>query len=364
VDAGSGQAPATVCVDGSASSSPTGSVNGWSWSFGDGAEATGATPPCHVYEKAGLYPISLTVTNDAGFFQTAVRMITVKCPPGDISPRIAADIGSPAFPGSSWADGDCLTLCAGGSVLTGTSDKLHFAYEEVSGDFARTLRIEAMEGNSTSQTGLMVRSGLEPGPIMAAVGVARGSTSSNLFLDLRTRSGGTITSKSLGDVGLPAWTRIERAGTQAIASVSKDGVAWTEAGRLTFATPPEDLLIGAFGIGQEPMGNTAFEPLRGRLCFEASSHPVPFRRGDANADGSLDIADAVFTLLHLFISGQEPSCLKAADHDNNGEVEITDAVGILGFLFKGEAAPPAPFPDCGWDPDIDELTCESYSGCQ
>jgi hypothetical protein len=274
------------------------------------------------------------------------------------------DIGSPAFSGSSWADGDCLSLCAGGSVLTGTSDKLHFAYEQVSGDFARTLRIEAMEGNSTSQTGLMVRSGLEPGAILAAVGVESSSTSSNLFLDLRTRSGGTITSKSLGDVGLPAWTRIERVGTQAIASVSKDGVAWTEAGRLTFATPPEDLLIGAVGIGQEPIGNTAFEPLRGRLCFEASSHPVPFRRGDADGDGSLDISDAVFTLLHLFIGGQQPSCLKAADQDNNGQVEITDAVGILGFLFKGEAAPPAPFPDCGWDPDIDELTCESYSGCR
>ena len=75
---------------------------------------------------------------------------------------------------------------------------------------------------------------------MAAVGIASGSTSSSLFLKLRTRSGGTITSKSLGDVGLPAWTRIERVGTQAIASVSKDGLAWTEAGRLTFTTPLVD----------------------------------------------------------------------------------------------------------------------------
>ncbi|MBN1443802.1 MAG: PKD domain-containing protein, partial [Planctomycetes bacterium] len=195
VDVGSGEAPATVCVDGTASSSPTGSVVGWSWSFGDGAEATGATPPCHVYGEAGLYPVSLTVTNDAGFSQTAVRSVTVTCPPGDIAPRIAVDIGSPAFSGSSWADGDCLSLCAGGSILAGTSDELHFAHEAVSGGFARTMRIEAMEGNPASQTGLMVRSGLEPGAMIAAVGVERGPTSSNLFFDLRTTSGGAITSR-------------------------------------------------------------------------------------------------------------------------------------------------------------------------
>jgi PKD repeat protein len=363
VDVESGQAPATVCVDGSASSSPTGSVVGWAWSFGDGAEATGATPPCHVFEKAGLYPISLTVTNDTGFSQTAVRSVTVTCPSGDIAPRSAADIGSPAFSGSSWADGDCLSLCAGGSLLTGTSDKLHFAYEEVSGDFDRTLRIEAMEGNSTSQTGLMVRSGLEPGAIMAAVGVARGSTSSSFFLDLRTRSGGTITSKSLGEVGLPAWAHIAHAGTQAIASVSRDGVAWTEAGRLTFTTPPEDLLVGAFGIGQEPTGNAAFEPLRGRLCFEVPPPPVPFRRGDANADGSTDLGDAIAILFKLF-GGETLTCLKTADTNNEGAIDLSDVVFLLSYLFLGGKTPDIPFGSCGTDPIPDELACESYSICQ
>ena len=33
------------------------------------------------------------------------------------------------------------------------------------------------------------------------------------------------------------------------------------------------------------------------------------RRGDANADGNIDIADAVFTLTYLLGTGSPPSCM-------------------------------------------------------
>ena len=53
--------------DGSASSSPVGSVASYRWDFGDGSTATTTTPhTTHVYAHAGSYMARLTVTNSAG----------------------------------------------------------------------------------------------------------------------------------------------------------------------------------------------------------------------------------------------------------------------------------------------------------
>ncbi len=51
-----------------------------------------------------------------------------------------------------------------------------------------------------------------------------------------------------------------------------------------------------------------------------------FRRGDANADGSLNLADAISILSFLFSSGPRPECEKSNDTDDNGAVQLTDAV--------------------------------------
>ena len=51
---------------------------------------------------------------------------------------------------------------------------------------------------------------------------------------------------------------------------------------------------------------------------------VPFVRGDANGDGSIDITDAIFTLGFLFLGGGAPPCEDAADADDRGTLEITD----------------------------------------
>ena len=53
--------------DGSASSSPVGSIASYQWSFGDGQTATTTSPrTTHVYALPGAYTVRLTVTNTAG----------------------------------------------------------------------------------------------------------------------------------------------------------------------------------------------------------------------------------------------------------------------------------------------------------
>jgi hypothetical protein len=44
----------------------------------------------------------------------------------------------------------------------------------------------------------------------------------------------------------------------------------------------------------------------------------PFRRGDANSDGGFDITDAVGVLNYLFLGAKEPPCLITADIDDDG----------------------------------------------
>jgi hypothetical protein len=67
-----------------------------------------------------------------------------------------------------------------------------------------------------------------------------------------------------------------------------------------------------------------------------------FLRGDSNADGALDVSDAIHCLGYLFLGGQRPFCLDAADANDDGKVDIADPVGTLGYLFSGGSALPAP----------------------
>ena len=59
--------------------------------------------------------------------------------------------------------------------------------------------------------------------------------------------------------------------------------------------------------------------------------------------------------------GAKPSCLEAANADDNDVVNLTDAVAILNHLFKGTGPLPEPFNNCGIDTTSPEkLGCEKY----
>jgi len=79
-----------------------------------------------------------------------------------------------------------------------------------------------------------------------------------------------------------------------------------------------------------------------------------FRRGDANGDEQLDISDAVSVLGYLFL-GTEVSCEDAADADDSGDLLITDGIVILMHLFGGTETIPPPYPEPGLDPNPDFL---------
>ncbi|MBN1420377.1 MAG: DNRLRE domain-containing protein [Planctomycetes bacterium] len=93
---------------------------------------------------------------------------------------------------------------------------------------------------------------------------------------------------------------------------------------------------------------------------------LPFKRGDANTDGFVDIADGMTILLYAFASGPTPSCLDAADTDDDGAVNgVTDAIYLFNYLFSSGAALPAPGTVCGLDgTPADGLGCDAYPPCE
>jgi hypothetical protein len=101
-------------------------------------------------------------------------------------------------------------------------------------------------------------------------------------------------------------------------------------------------------------------------AYELGDCPAPparFVRGDANGEGSIDIADPIFILTYLFVGGRAPDCLDAADVNDDGTADISDPVRLLGCLFLGAEEPPPPFGACGGDPTADDLSCNLSGGC-
>lgn len=67
----------SVTVDGSASYDPDGSITSYTWDFGDGGTATGATPAAHTYAASGTYTIKLTTVDNSSGSAYTTKSVTV-----------------------------------------------------------------------------------------------------------------------------------------------------------------------------------------------------------------------------------------------------------------------------------------------
>lgn len=102
----------------------------------------------------------------------------------------------------------------------------------------------------------------------------------------------------------------------------------------------------------------------GAYEFTLSSE-LTFVRGDPNVDGSVELSDAVAILAWLFRGASAPRCLAAADVDGDARVRLTDSVYLLRHLYLGGSPPVAPFPECGPPRSASDqgLGCDEPSPC-
>ena len=96
------------------------------------------------------------------------------------------------------------------------------------------------------------------------------------------------------------------------------------------------------------------------LCPQLVGGESSFKRGDVNGNGEVEyIIDAIHGLLALFLDGSPPPCLDAADIDDNGVLNLLDAVMLLTWAYSDGDIPPDPGPyECGSDPTDDDLDCK------
>lgn len=71
-----GASGSPISFDGTGSSDPDGDPLTYHWDFGDGSTGTGVDP-IHTYAAAGIYDVSLTVTDSGGLSDTAMTHIDV-----------------------------------------------------------------------------------------------------------------------------------------------------------------------------------------------------------------------------------------------------------------------------------------------
>jgi outer membrane protein assembly factor BamB len=66
-------------------------------------------------------------------------------------------------------------------------------------------------------------------------------------------------------------------------------------------------------------------------CFDG--YP-PYQRGDANADGVIDVGDILYLINFLFRSGPLPEPEEAGDANCDGRVSISDVIYLVNYLFR------------------------------
>lgn len=89
-----------------------------------------------------------------------------------------------------------------------------------------------------------------------------------------------------------------------------------------------------------------------------------FLRADANADGAIDISDAISLLGCQFLGLPCPPCDAAADANDDGQIDVSDAIFILNCLFVLPCTPAGTRPTCERLPAPGVgLGCREYTAC-
>jgi uncharacterized delta-60 repeat protein len=153
------------------------------------------------------------------------------------------------------------------------------------------------------------------------------------------------------------------------------GKCWPLTRPVTATFDPSGNLLGTRAIEGPGAFNAIAVDAAGNVCAAGSSAgdfvvakyngaaATPFRRGDANADGNLDLSDGVTVLAHLFLGGARPPCERAADADASGALDLSDAISIFVHLYRGGPGLPDPFAFCEHGVLPLPLTCESFPPC-
>lgn len=191
------------------------------------------------------------------------------------------DIGAVGASGSGTYANGTFTV-KGVGQLWGSSDKLHFVYQQLSGDGAVVARVSTIQGATSPQVGVMIRETLSPDARSAVVFFQPNTAS----LYYRTTPGASTLSTTTGfsAPSSPYWVRIMRDGNTFSAYISLDGATWTQVGTSQTITMGENVYAGLVVSGTATnVATVAFE----HASVTSVVSPAPIISGLSATTGSI-----------------------------------------------------------------------------
>ncbi len=183
-------------------STSIGSITTYAWTFGDGGTST-VQNPAHVYNTAGVYSVSLTVTGPGGSnTKTLSNYVTVSAPP---SPPVAAFSGSPTsgttpltvnFTDASTGTVSTWAWTFGDGTISSTQNPSHVY--NAAGTYTVALTVTGPGGSNTMTRTNYVAVSAATAPPVAAISASTTSGTAPLTIN--------FTSVSTGAISTYAWT--------------------------------------------------------------------------------------------------------------------------------------------------------------
>ena len=359
-----GSAPLTVQF----SNTSSGGVDPltFDWEFGDG-EASQESDPEHVYDAAGTFRVVLTAADADGTTSVAELEIVVEEPPELDAARLRLDALDRGARSRVRDDGSIGWSIPTAGVEGSFDVELGVVFESnLEGE-----GIQAWSFSLETASCISLLAATTDGTLAAAIDadppglMDRGFESTQIIDPMRNDGRQGLISAIV--LGFREPIALDPIGEHLVLRIrgemdrAQEGYCETrfvdESPFLRGGGQPVALLANVDGVSVLPAAlNSGFAPV---------DEPLPqiFLRGDADPTGELNLSDGVRILLYLFQGGSPPACMDAADVDDNSEVNLTDPVYLLNWLFQQGPPLPAPSLDCGEDPTDDELSCGDNAPC-
>jgi N-acetylneuraminic acid mutarotase len=190
----------------------------------------------------GLGVTSHNTSNDASATFDNVAVTVTSGGGGSLpSPWKGQDIGAVGQAGSATHASGVFTIKAAGANIWSSADSFHFVHQPVSGNVELVARVTSLQNtDSHAKAGVMLRESLTASSQHALLDV---EPTGRIEFMMRGTAGSTTSLLATTTRTFPVWLKLARSALTLTASVSNDGVTWTQVGSTT-STFPANAFLG------------------------------------------------------------------------------------------------------------------------
>jgi len=260
----------------------------WTWDFGDGGTASGQSP-AHTFESPGLYDVKMQAVTTGG--DTLIR----------VYPRHVFCLAD-----TMWA--------------------------EATGDFTE----EKVEVTIHLKNSVPVRDILIPIEYGGDMNLTYDSFS---VMGCRSENYGLVQQVDFDDNLKRTTFRFMPRNGSPLYEKAGNGAMIKLYFSIIDLSPGQQATIDMNGYDPQFMPQLTANGLIYIPGSRSASVGYAYMRGDANSDGNVNVADAVFLINYVFKGGAAPVPVEAGDANCDSQANVADAVFLINYVFKGGPSP-------------------------